>query len=114
MYDGISLVANVLGIGMDAANAAGPPFFPIIVKVDALRMDPANVTGPICPLQLVTNVDAAFPVKKKQPMNVWRDERARDIFVGGTTPMEWSTMPLEPVQSALQSIIRDQFLFMRP
>ena len=34
-------------------------------------------------------------VLKKQPMNVWRDERARDIFVGGTSPMEWSTMPLE-------------------
>ena len=28
-------------------------------------------------------------------MYVWRYERARDIFVGGTTPTEWSTMPLE-------------------
>ena len=53
----------------------------------------ANVAEPFS--NVVATQDVGFLVLKKQPMNVWRDERARDIFVGSTTPTEWSTMPLE-------------------
>ena len=77
-----------------APIGAAPFSLACTLNLDAATLVTANGTGPTL-FFTWPRLWMHFSSVKKQPMNVWRDERARDIFVGGTTPMEWSTMPLE-------------------